>query len=547
MKTLGQQLRQRIPSSEEEQAALGRVWSSVERTGGRIPDEVLRDVERSAPALRGGSRVLLMGAAAVTLAVAVGGAIVWPRGDAALYRVVEGVVDGGAAIRTNGGGAVLALGDGSRVEMRSQSELSFERADDGLRIRLNRGGIIVNAAEQRTGHLYVETRDVTVSVVGTVFLVNTSEDGSRVAVIEGEVRVQQGTTEQTLLPGQQVTTASLDERPVSDAIAWSRNAPALVALLQQSAAVPPALPQTQNVTAADRFEVASIRPTRYTRGGERGAGGGGGVRPSLRPAGDPCGDHPNSFFLQFDPSRVLISDMTVYGLIAWAYSIDCRTFEGSELLVGGPGWVKDDGYDIEALVSPGTQAFTVETFPGPRGRTGQSQRMTPQFRRMLQTLLAERFNLVLRREARQFPAYDLVVAKSGPKLTPSKEGDARLGSMGVGLYERITNSIVPRPDYSGLIVGAISGRKMSMEGLSSRLSALVGRPVTDRTGIDGEFTLEFFFAPEPFRRVPNETGPVMTTPSLFTALDEELGLTLEEAKRPIEVMVIGRADRPAVN
>ena len=91
---------------------------------------------------------------------------------------------------------VYELVDGSRVEMRPGTELSFERAGDGLRILLKHGGIIVNAAKQRSGHLYVETKDVTVSVIGTVFLVNAGENGSRVAVIEGEVRVQQGRTEQ---------------------------------------------------------------------------------------------------------------------------------------------------------------------------------------------------------------------------------------------------------------------------------------------------------------------------------------------------------------
>ena len=117
-------------------------------------------------------------------------------------------IHAGEVVRTNGTtGAVVVLDDGSRVEMRSQSELRMERADDGVRIRLDTGGIIVNAAKQRAGHLYVQTKDMTVSVVGTVFLVNADEQGSRVAVIEGEVRVQQqGSTEKTLRPGEQAAT-----------------------------------------------------------------------------------------------------------------------------------------------------------------------------------------------------------------------------------------------------------------------------------------------------------------------------------------------------
>jgi len=149
--------------------------------------------------------------------------------DGSAYRIAGGgmsivrsgaIIREGESFRTNGGaGAMLVLADGSRVEMRSESELALERAEDGVRIRLRAGGIIVSAAKQSNGHLYVQTKDVTVSVVGTVFLVNAEEDGSRVAVIEGEVQVHEGTTDTRLRPGEQVATSpQVDARPVKDAI-----------------------------------------------------------------------------------------------------------------------------------------------------------------------------------------------------------------------------------------------------------------------------------------------------------------------------------------
>src|SRR5688572_9932619 len=98
MKDLGQQVIERMPSPEEERASLGRVWTQVERTGGRIPDDVLRDVAR-VPRRRD-QRVVLMGAAAAVLVLAVGTAILWPRGDTALYRVVDGTVQSGDTIQT---------------------------------------------------------------------------------------------------------------------------------------------------------------------------------------------------------------------------------------------------------------------------------------------------------------------------------------------------------------------------------------------------------------------------------------------------------------
>jgi TonB family protein len=143
----------------------------------------------------------------------------------------------GEIVRSDAGsGGMLRLADGSHVEVRSHSELYLEHADDGVRIRLNQGGIIVNAAKQHEGHLYVQTKDFVVSVVGTVFLVNAEDVGSRVAVLEGEVRVRQDGRDQKLLPGQQVTTGAVPSpSTVPEEIAWSRNAPSHLALLEQSA------------------------------------------------------------------------------------------------------------------------------------------------------------------------------------------------------------------------------------------------------------------------------------------------------------------------
>src|SRR4029079_16669275 len=132
--------------------------------------------------------------------------------------------------------SVYSLTDGSRIELRSQGEFSVEKASDGILVHLQKGGIIVRAAKQDSGHLYVKTKDMTVSVVGTVFLVNAEEEGSRVAVIEGEVRVQQGATETKLKPGEKVnTTPRMESQAVSQQIAWSSKAPEHIALLQQSA------------------------------------------------------------------------------------------------------------------------------------------------------------------------------------------------------------------------------------------------------------------------------------------------------------------------
>jgi hypothetical protein len=139
------------------------------------------------------------------------------------------------SIRTgNGSGVVLRLADGSRVEMGARSELFLDRTRDGVRINLERGTVIVAASKQKNGHLYVATKDCTVSVVGTVFSVNSSAKGSRVSVIQGEVQVRQGGKLQELVPGQQISTnPDMSRVPLQQEIAWSPNAEAYSALLKE--------------------------------------------------------------------------------------------------------------------------------------------------------------------------------------------------------------------------------------------------------------------------------------------------------------------------
>jgi hypothetical protein len=134
-------------------------------------------------------------------------------------------IDRGQAIRTGAAsGAMLELADGTRIEMAARSELSLGRARDGVKVQLARGNVIVKAARQH-GHLYVETDDCTVAVVGTAFSVSSGIKGSRVAVIEGKVRVSQDGNDQLVEPGQQVfTSPEMGEVPLAEVIGWSREA-----------------------------------------------------------------------------------------------------------------------------------------------------------------------------------------------------------------------------------------------------------------------------------------------------------------------------------
>ena len=175
----------------------------------------------------------------------------WPYGDfeatvqaaeGQVYQVADtqtAVVNAGAKLQkgekvrtAKDGRAVVQLSDGSLIEMKDRSELYLTKNGQGTTIHLSRGSIVVEAAKQKDGKLFVESGDSLVSVTGTIFSVNNGTKGSRVSVIEGEVNLNHAGKDRVLRPGEQVTTnPSIATIPVKDEIAWSRNASRYAAVL----------------------------------------------------------------------------------------------------------------------------------------------------------------------------------------------------------------------------------------------------------------------------------------------------------------------------
>jgi uncharacterized protein (TIGR03435 family) len=138
---------------------------------------------------------------------------------------------------------------------------------------------------------------------------------------------------------------------------------------------------------------------------------------------------------------------------------------------------------------------------------------------MVQTLLADRFQLKFHRETRELPIYALVVAKNGAKLHA-----VSAAGLGVGMGK-----------------GRFNGRGADMPTLASVLSNELGRLVFDRTGLSGFYDFTLTFEPDD-TRAADTAGP-----SLFTALQEQLGLRLEPQKGPVETLVIDHAEKPSAN
>jgi uncharacterized protein (TIGR03435 family) len=182
---------------------------------------------------------------------------------------------------------------------------------------------------------------------------------------------------------------------------------------------------------------------------------------------------------------------------------------------GGPGWIDDSFYEINAKAKDNAPFAEMA---GP----------------MLQSLLEERFALKAHRETKELPVFLLTVAKSGLKMQRTKEGSCQPGPERCG--PRRMRSASPTT------IG-IGGRGMTVtEIFSGIISNMVGGPIIDKTGLDGRFDFTLEWTPGGINAPADATGP-----SIFTAVEEQLGLKLTSGKGPVEVVVIDHVERPSGN
>ena len=251
---------------------------------------------------------------------------------------------------------------------------------------------------------------------------------------------------------------------------------------------------------APTFEVATIKPSPL--GPARAL--------SLGPQGD---------------GRFVAKNSTVKALIEFAYTTD-----SDNQIIGLPGWTKSERYDINAQVED-AQVVAMSKLP--------LVRKFDQYRLMQQSLLVERFHLKVHFETRGMPAYALVVAKKGPKLTPTKMNPSNPSET----LKRQSLAMLGSTVAAG--AGTTTGMLAEFLQRQPELGGGSGRTVVDKTNLLGLYDWKLHRTPwsEPSAGEP----PDSSGPPLVTALQEQLGLKLEPTKATVEVIVVDYVEHPLPN
>ena len=286
----------------------------------------------------------------------------------------------------------------------------------------------------------------------------------------------------------------------------------------------------QGGAQAPQFEVASIKPNKS---------GDGRVMLGIQPGG-----------------RFTATNVTLRMLIRNAYQL--QDFQ----VTGGPSWIADDHFDIVAKAEDDAMGDPFRAEQNGQPSRGQL---------MIRALLAERFKLVVHDENKEMSIYALVLARSdgklGPQLKKSETDCAALMASGRGRGRGPAmmppptppqpGAPPPPPPPCGIRIGpgnmGVGGSQMTQ--VATSLAMFAGRIVVDKTGLEGAYDFTLMWTPDQFaNRPPGAPEPLINGapvdtngPSLFTAVQEQLGLKLDSQRGPVKVLVIDRVEHPTEN
>jgi uncharacterized protein (TIGR03435 family) len=233
---------------------------------------------------------------------------------------------------------------------------------------------------------------------------------------------------------------------------------------------------------------------------------------------------------------------TLYDFVTDAYGLrPCgrRGAAGTNcaLISGEPAWAKTDKFEIQAKLPDNSPAVARNQF---------SDGEAPQLDRMLQALLEDRFKLKVRRDILELPVYLLTAAKNGPKLKSSDGPILRQNADGSSFKIQGFYQLGSRDKDAAM--WTMGFKNISMPGLAGFLTSIMDHPVLDRTGIKGQFDLTIDYDREPDAPNPSLWGRMMIdAPAIRAAFQEQLGLKIESAVAPVEVLIIDHVEQPSVN
>ena len=226
--------------------------------------------------------------------------------------------------------------------------------------------------------------------------------------------------------------------------------------------------------------------------------------------------------INFDPGRIRTENVSLQHLITFAYHLSSGA---EDQLLGGPSWVQTTAFDMEAKEEEAVAA---------RLQAMSQEQREDVMRLMLQRLLADRFKLKVHTEMKERSVNALVVAKGGPRLAVA--GDApSVDAPGKQEWSGLHNS-----------GGQMEGRDVTLAVLTDTLGSqpeFGGRTLVDNTGLTGRYNFKLKWAPEQTVNAGTDVGG----PSLFSALQEQLGLKVEARKVPMKIVVIDHVEMPSEN
>ena len=226
--------------------------------------------------------------------------------------------------------------------------------------------------------------------------------------------------------------------------------------------------------------------------------------------------------IRMTPDGFIASNITVHMLLMEGFGLN------ADQLSGEPGWASSDTFDVEAKVA-GADVDAMKKISFEQRRT------------MFQQVLTDRFQLKIHHDSQQLPVYMLTLAKGGSKLKQTATDAKGAGGISGG------------PGRIMIGRGSIKGDGMTVSFLVSILSRQLHRTVIDKTGLTGNYDLELKWAPDEGMggdagaHGPAVDDPSASGPTLFTALQEQLGLKLESGKGPVDTVVIDHLEKPAEN